>query len=168
MVAKSSIFSNSSLTYQVTELPASVSVVSHPDRKEERHPGDDSRITVESRGPSYLEVVGKGSNSVESLDTLGSHRDSSTHSRGQRSLSPLTEQLALTPFCSHGRYRSSDSPFSNPSANTTPDNTIPVWETHPCLSLMREALEKTSSSSDQGSTSLSKLDKGENQFGSSH
>ena len=66
MGVKLPILSTNPLPGQVTELLASISVVSHPDREVERHFGDDSRITMELQQPGLLEVVGLGSNSVMS------------------------------------------------------------------------------------------------------
>ena len=66
MGVKLPILSTNPLPGQVTELLASISVVSHPDREVERHFGDDSRITMEPQQPRLLEAVGLGSNSVMS------------------------------------------------------------------------------------------------------
>ena len=48
----------------VTELPAPISMASHPDREFERQIGDDSRNTVDSNTPGQLEVMDKGSHPV--------------------------------------------------------------------------------------------------------
>ena len=77
------ILSNKPLPGQATELLASNSVVSHPNREGESFSKVDLRTTVEPRQPGHLEIVGSGSNPVMSTqeimlltgdDHLASHR----------------------------------------------------------------------------------------------
>ena len=100
-----------------------------------------------------------------SFTALRTYWDSGTHSRGPLSRSLLPETLDSTLICSHGKSRSFDPPFCNPSTSSTPKNIIPVWEAPPSFTLGWDFVKTFSTSfSDQGSPSLSKLDKREKWF----